>query len=54
VIALLMNPNQPNPELQIRAVQEAARVKGVQLPVLMAGTEGECGPTPVLFDLRLN
>jgi putative ABC transport system substrate-binding protein len=41
VIALLMNPNQAKPELQIRAVQEAARVKGVQLPVLMAGTEGE-------------
>ena len=41
VIALLMNPTQPNSELQIRAVQEAAREKGVRLPVLMAGTESE-------------
>jgi len=41
VIALLMNPTQPNSEVQIRAVQEAARAKGVQLPVLMAGTETE-------------
>jgi putative tryptophan/tyrosine transport system substrate-binding protein len=41
VIALLMNPTQPNAELQIRAVQEAARAKGVRLSVLMAGTESE-------------
>ena len=41
VIALLVNPNNPNAERIIRDVQEAARVKGVQLPVLKAGTEAE-------------
>ncbi len=41
VIALLVNPNNPNTERIIRDVQEAARVKGVQLPVLKAGTKAE-------------
>ena len=41
VIALLVNPNSPTTEPLIRDVQEAARVKGVQLPILKAGTEGE-------------
>jgi putative ABC transport system substrate-binding protein len=41
VIALLVNPNSPNTEPMIRDVQEAARAKGVQLPVLKAGAEGE-------------
>ena len=41
VIALLVNPNNPQTESIIRDVQEAARVKGVQLPILKAGTEGE-------------
>jgi putative ABC transport system substrate-binding protein len=41
VIALLVNPNNPNVERVIREVQEAARAKGVQLPILKAGTEGE-------------
>jgi putative ABC transport system substrate-binding protein len=41
IIALLVNPNQPNNERVIRKVQEAARAKGVQLPILRAGTEGE-------------
>ncbi len=41
VIALLVNPNQPNNERVIREVREAARAKGVQLPILRAGTEGE-------------
>jgi putative ABC transport system substrate-binding protein len=40
-IALLVNPNSPNTEPMIRDVQEAARAKGVQLPVLKASTEGE-------------
>jgi putative tryptophan/tyrosine transport system substrate-binding protein len=40
-IALLVNPNSPNTEPMIRDVQEAARAKGVQLPVLKAGAEGE-------------
>jgi putative ABC transport system substrate-binding protein len=41
VIALLANPDNPAAERIIRDVQEAARVKGVQLPILKAGTEGE-------------
>jgi putative tryptophan/tyrosine transport system substrate-binding protein len=41
VIALLVNPNGPNTEPIIRDVQEAARAKGVQLPVLMASAEEE-------------
>ncbi len=39
VIALLVNPNEANP--WIGAVQEAARVKGVQLQILKASTERE-------------
>ncbi len=41
VIALLVNPTNPGTEAIIRNVQEAARVKGVQLPILKAGTESE-------------
>ncbi len=41
VIALLVNPNNPNAERTMRDVQEAARAKGVQLPILKASTEGE-------------
>ena len=41
VIALLVNPNNPSAERMIRDVQEAARAKGVQLPILKAGTESE-------------
>jgi putative ABC transport system substrate-binding protein len=41
VIALLVNPNNPNAEPMIRDVEEAARTKGVQLQVLKAGAEGE-------------
>jgi putative ABC transport system substrate-binding protein len=41
VIALLVNPNNPNTESIIRDLQEAARAKGVQLPILKAGTESE-------------
>ena len=40
-IALLVNPNNPNSERIMQGVQEAARVKGVQLPILNAGTESE-------------
>jgi putative ABC transport system substrate-binding protein len=39
VIALLVNPDEANP--WIGAVQEAARVKGVQLPILKASTVSE-------------
>ena len=41
VIALLVNPNDPNAERFIGDLQEAAGAKGLQLPVLKAGTEGE-------------
>jgi putative ABC transport system substrate-binding protein len=41
VIALLVNPNNPDAEPMIRDVQEAARTKGVQLPILKAGSESE-------------
>jgi putative ABC transport system substrate-binding protein len=41
VIALLVNPNNAYADHMIGEAQEAARVKGVQLPVLKAGTEGE-------------
>jgi putative ABC transport system substrate-binding protein len=41
VIALLVNPNNPETGGVIRDVQEAARAKGVQLDILKAGSEGE-------------
>jgi putative ABC transport system substrate-binding protein len=41
VIALLVNPNNPNAERVMRDVQEAARAKGVQLPILKASAEDE-------------
>jgi putative ABC transport system substrate-binding protein len=40
VIALLVNPNNTDTERSIGDVQEAARVKGVQLHILKASTEG--------------
>jgi len=41
VVALLVNPNNPNTEGAIKNTQEAARTKGIQLAVLKAGTESE-------------
>ena len=41
MIALLVNPNNLGTERQTREVQEAARVSGVQLLILKAGTESE-------------
>ena len=41
VVALLVNPNSPEAEPEIREAQEAARAKGVQLPILKAGSESE-------------
>jgi putative ABC transport system substrate-binding protein len=41
VIALLVNPNDPRTESLARDLQEAARTKGVQLPILQAAAEGE-------------
>ena len=41
VIAFLRNPNFPTTEGFIRDVQEAARTKGIQLPIVMAAAEGD-------------
>jgi putative tryptophan/tyrosine transport system substrate-binding protein len=41
VIALLVNPNNTAHEGLARDLQEAARSKGVQLPILKAATESE-------------
>jgi putative ABC transport system substrate-binding protein len=41
VITLLVNPNSPIAENFIRNAQDAAVAKGVQLPILKAGTESE-------------
>jgi len=41
VIALLVNPNNPNVESFVRDMRGAAAAKGVRLPILNAGTEGE-------------
>jgi putative ABC transport system substrate-binding protein len=41
VIALLVNPTNPNAERVMRDVQDAARTKGVQLPIQKARTESE-------------
>ena len=44
VIALLVNPNNPNTEQYIKDIQEAARAKGVRLHILKAGTESDFAP----------
>jgi putative tryptophan/tyrosine transport system substrate-binding protein len=41
VIAMLVNPNNPNGERMTRDAQEAARTKGVQLPILNARNDSE-------------
>ena len=41
VIALLVNPNNSNTERTTRDMQEAALARGVQLHILIAGTESE-------------
>jgi putative ABC transport system substrate-binding protein len=41
VIAMLVNPNNDMSERQVKAAEEAARAKGVQLDVLRAANEGE-------------
>jgi len=41
VIALLVNPGSQLAEHYIRITQEAARAKGIELPILKARTEGE-------------
>jgi putative ABC transport system substrate-binding protein len=41
MIALLVNPNGPQSERIIGEVREAARGKGIRLPIIKAGTESE-------------
>jgi putative tryptophan/tyrosine transport system substrate-binding protein len=41
VIALLIDPNNVSGERRIRDTQEAARAKGIELPILKASTESE-------------
>ncbi len=41
VVALLVNPKNPSSERVISDVQEAARTKGMQLPILKAASESE-------------
>ena len=41
VIAFLVNPNSPQTEPMMRDMHEAARVKGVSLPILKASSESE-------------
>jgi putative tryptophan/tyrosine transport system substrate-binding protein len=41
VIALLVNPSDPNTETIVQDIQQAARVKGLELAILKAGTEGD-------------
>ena len=41
VIALLVNPKNPQTEGVVRDVQDASRAKGVELQILRAGTESE-------------
>jgi putative ABC transport system substrate-binding protein len=41
VIALLVNPDTQSTEAQIKIMQDAARAKGVELPIVKAATESE-------------
>jgi putative ABC transport system substrate-binding protein len=53
VIALFVDPNNPNPEPTIRDLQEAARAKGLQLHLLKASTESEIDAAfPTLVQLH--
>jgi putative tryptophan/tyrosine transport system substrate-binding protein len=53
VIALFVDPNNPNPEPTIRDLQEAARAKGLQLHLLKASTESEIAAAfPTLVQLH--
>ena len=52
-IALLVNPNGPITKSMIQETEEAARTKGLQLPVLKAGTDTEIDAAfAALTDLR--
>jgi putative ABC transport system substrate-binding protein len=53
VIALLVNPDNPQSERIVKDVQEAARTRGVQLRILKAASEGEIDAAfTVLAELR--
>jgi ABC-type uncharacterized transport system substrate-binding protein len=41
MVAVLVNPNYPDAETQVREVQEAARTLGLQLHILKASSEGD-------------
>ena len=52
-IALLVNPNDPSADVEIRDAQEAARAKGVQLHVVKASSDNEIEPAfATLGELR--
>src|SRR4029077_14538116 len=52
-IALLVNPNDPSADVDIKDAQEAARAKGVQLHVVKAGSDDEIEPAfATLSELR--
>jgi putative tryptophan/tyrosine transport system substrate-binding protein len=52
-IGLLVNPNDPSTDVDIRDAQEAARAKGVQLHVVKAGSDNEIEPAfATLSELR--
>jgi putative tryptophan/tyrosine transport system substrate-binding protein len=52
-IALLVNPNDPSADVDIRDAQEAARAKGVQLHVVKASSDSEIEPAfATLSELR--
>ena len=50
IIAVLVNPNNAGTEPMIRDVPEAARAKGVQLPILKASTQSEIDTTFTSLD----
>jgi putative ABC transport system substrate-binding protein len=52
-IALLVNPNDPSADVDIRDAQEAVRAKGVQVHVVKAGSDNEIEPAfATLSELR--
>jgi putative ABC transport system substrate-binding protein len=50
IIAVLVNPNNAGTEPMIRDVPEAARAKGVQLPILKASTQSEIDTAFISLD----
>jgi len=52
VVALLVNPNNPASERQIRDAQAAAQARGVEIAVVRAGSEREIGDAFILLAER--